>query len=177
MLGCRIRVEEPPDHEAIGAVVEEAFGSRAEARLVEAIRVSAESIPDLSLVAELDPGIIGHVMVSYATLVDGDVQRRIAMLSPLAVKPAQQRQGVGSALVREVTARADRRGEPLVILEGSPVFYPRLGFEPADRYGIRIPLPSWAPPEAAQVLRLAAYDPAWRGQVVYPPAFEQVQQR
>ncbi|MSO78131.1 MAG: hypothetical protein EXQ79_00810 [Acidimicrobiia bacterium] len=77
---------------------------------------------------------------------------------------------MGSALVRDVTARADARGERLVVLEGSPLYYPRFGFEPSAPLGIHITLPSWAPPEAAQVLRLAKYDPSIRGRVVYPPA-------
>jgi putative acetyltransferase len=76
--------------------------------------------------------------------------------------------------VREVCALADARGEPLVILEGSPVYYGRFGFEHSVLHGIHIKLPSWAPPEAAQVLRLNTYDPAIRGQVVYPPAFHDV---
>ncbi|MEY2405696.1 MAG: putative acetyltransferase, partial [Acidimicrobiaceae bacterium] len=41
-------------------------------------------------------------------------------------------------------------------------------------HGIRIDLPSWASPEAAQVLRLRSYDPSIRGRVVYPPAFDEV---
>jgi putative acetyltransferase len=90
------------------------------------------------------------------------------------VAPELQRGGIGSALVHEVTARADGRGEPLVVLEGNPAFYGRLGFEYAVLHGIHITLPSWAPPEAAQVMRLRNYDPSIRGQVVYPPAFDDV---
>lgn len=102
------------------------------------------------------------------------MHHRIANLSPLAVAPDLQGGGIGSASVREATVRADGRGEPLVVLEGSPVFYGRLGFEHSQRYGIEIHLPSWAPPEAAQVLRLRGYDPSLRGRVVYPPAFEEL---
>jgi putative acetyltransferase len=58
------------------------------------------------------------------------------------------------------------------VLEGSPVYYGRFGFEPSADYGIHLPLPDWAPPEAAQVLRLRNYDPSIRGHVVYPPAFD-----
>jgi putative acetyltransferase len=63
----------------------------------------------------------------------------------------------------------------MVVLEGSPAYYGRLGFEHSMRYGIVIPLPEWAPPEAAQVMRLSAFDPAdpsLRGTVVYPAAFD-----
>ena len=55
------------------------------------------------------------------------------------------------------------------------MYYGRLGFEPAVKYGIEIHLPDWAPPEAAQVIRLTAFDPddpTLRGTVVYPPAFD-----
>ena len=99
------------------------------------------------------------------------------MLSPLAVAPARQRQGIGSALVRSVTALAAAAGEPLVILQGDPAFYGRLGFEPAADYGIAMPLPSWAPPEAAQVMRLPRYDDAVRGRIAHPPAFDEVADR
>ena len=172
-----IRAERPSDQPAIADVVAAAFESQAEARLVDAIRASAHFIPELSLVAEIDGQVVGHVMISHATLAGDGREHRIAMLSPLAVAPAFQGRGVGSALVREATARADARGEPLVVLEGSPRYYGRLGFEHSVKYGIEIDLPSWAPPEAAQVLRLSGYHPSLRGRVIYPPAFDAIAER
>ena len=62
--------------------------------------MTAVSAPGLSV-------IIGHVMVSHATLHGEEGERRIAMLSPLAVGPAFRRRGVGAGLVRRVTAEAD----------------------------------------------------------------------
>lgn len=172
--GLTIRAERAEDERAIAAVVEAAFGSSAEAGLVGAIRASSGFVPELSLVAELGGRIVGHVMISVASLHDDDVHRPIATLSPLAVAPEFQRRGIGSGLVQQVTDLAENRGEPLVVLEGSPTFYRPLGFEHSVPHGIHITLPSWAPPEAAQVLRLTNYDPALRGRVVYPPAFDQV---
>ena len=169
-----IRAEQPGDEPGIAAVVEAAFGSPAEARLVDLIRASSGFWPDLSLVAEDGDRLVGHVMISAATLERGGESSGIANLSPLAVAPDRQRHGIGAALVRAVTQRADERGEPLVVLEGSPDYYGRLGFEPADPLGIHMTLPDWAPPEAAQVLRLRAYDPSVQGRVVYPPAFDEV---
>lgn len=166
-----IRAERTEDVPLIAFVVAAAFGSPAEAELVAAIRASPNFVPDLSLVAEIDDEVVGHVMVSLVALEDGETHRTIASLSPLAVRPDFHRRGIGSALVRDVTGRAGARGEPLVVLEGDPAFYGRLGFEYSVPYGIHITLPSWAPPEAAQVLRLVGYDPALRGRVVYPPAF------
>jgi putative acetyltransferase len=113
-------------------------------------------------------------MISWCDLRDDerDVTHRIAMLSPLAVDPARQRDGIGSTLVRDVCARADAAGEPLVILEGSPVYYSRFGFVDARTHGITIHLPDWAPPEAGQVLPLSNHDASLRGRVVYPPPFD-----
>lgn len=169
-----IRPEQPLDHDAIADVVAAAFGSPAEAQLVKAIRASGNYVPKLSLVAEIQGHIVGYVMISFVALHGDGTQHRIANLSPLAVTPHHQRQGFGSALVLEVTRRADARGEPLVVLEGSPTFYGRLGFEHALPHGIEMALPSWAPPEAAQMLRLRNYDPSVRGRVVYPSAFDVV---
>lgn len=181
-LGITIRPETPADHDAIAAVVGRAFGSPAEPRLVEAIRASGEYLAELALVATVDGTIVGHVMISGCRLVAQTVEsgddpghdtgHDIVMLSPLAVDPDVHGRGVGSELVRSVTALADRRGEPLVVLEGDPRYYTRFGFEPAAGHGITMPIPDWAPPEAAQVLRLTNDDPALRGRVIYPPSFE-----
>ena len=166
------RPETAADYEAIASVVARAFGSPAEAALVEAIRASPNCVPAWSLVATLDGNVVGHVMASYVTLHDGDTEHRVPSLSPLAVDPDTQRQGIGGALVRALAAVVDADREPLIVLEGSPDYYSRFGFEFAVPLGITITLPDWAPPEAAQVLRLKEYDPAVRGQVVYPPAFD-----
>ena len=169
-----IRAERADDTPAVATVVEAAFGEAAEARLVEAIRSSDAYIPELSLVAEVDGRAVGHVMISTAELHGDDRVRAIANLSPLSVHPDHQRRGVGSALVREVLALADQRGEPLVVVEGDPAYYGRFGFEHSVPHGIHIHLPSWAPADAAQVVRLARHDPAYRGTVVYPPPFDAV---
>jgi putative acetyltransferase len=165
-----IRSERPADNDAITEVVGAAFKSPAEARLVELIRASEHYVPEWALVAERDGHIAGHVMVSYTPL----AARRIPMLSPLAVAPELHNQGIGGALVREVCARVDAAGEPCVILEGSPVYYSRFGFEPSAPLGVILPLPDWVPPEAGQLLRLRNYDASITGTVVYPPAFDDV---
>lgn len=166
-----IRPEQPADFAAIRAVVSKAFGQEAEADLVEAIRASAHYIADLALVAEVDQRVVGHTMISGATLETQTGSQRVVMLSPLAVAPSRQRQGIGGALVRAVCEAAERTGNGMVLLEGDPNYYSRFGFEPSFEYGIELPLPNWAPREAGQLLRLSGFDPALSGRVVYPPAF------
>jgi putative acetyltransferase len=167
-----IRAEDDGDASAISVVVARAFGSSREARLVDALRDSPNYVPAWSLVASRAARIVGHVMVTYATIVDGSTEHQVANLSPLSVVPEHQGRGIGSALVRAVTASLDAAEEGLVVLEGSPSYYARFGFEYSVPLGITMTLPEWAPAEAAQVLRLSRYDPSIRGHARYPPAFD-----
>lgn len=165
---CTVRAEDPQDAAAIASLVAAAFGSQTQVQLIDAIRRGVGYVPELALVAEVDGRVVGHVMVSSAWLQDGDRVQRVATLSPLAVLAEFQGRGIGASLVREVTRLADLRREPVVVLEGDPRLYSRFGFEPAAVAGITVDLPSWAPPEAAQMLRLRLYDPSLRGHLVFP---------
>jgi putative acetyltransferase len=170
-----IDAERSDDAPAIDSVVRRAFhASPGVADMVAAIRASPHYEPDLTLVARRAGEVVGFVMISHVDLVDDDDARHEALtLSPLAVDPDHERQGIGSALVRAVLSRADARSDlpRLVTLEGSPHFYGRLGFEFAPDHGVTFDLPDWAHPTAAQVFRLTAHDPTVRGRVAYPAAF------
>ena len=167
-----IRPEHMGDYPAIRELVVAAFGSEGEGDLVDNIRASSNFIPELALVAELDGAVVGHIMISRVDLVEGDIQRQVHSMAPVAVAPDSQGRGIGGQLVTTATAKANDLDIPLVVLEGSPAYYRRFGFEHSVPHGIRIDLPNWAPPEAAQVIRLDNYDPSIRGLVVYPPAFD-----
>lgn len=171
LRGFEIRVAMPPDFQAITAVTEEAFGSPIEAQLVRLIHGSSNFVRDLSLVAEKDGEVIGHVMLSYAELEERDSRHRVLTLSPVSVAPKAQRKGVGSTLINSALRRADERGEPMVILEGSPKYYGRLGFQDGRAFGVIFDLPDWAPPNAGQIYKLTHYDPTIKGKVHYPAAF------
>jgi GNAT superfamily N-acetyltransferase len=93
--------------------VARAFGSDAEALLVDRIRDAPEYVPEMALVAVVGGDVAGHVMISGALLRGAAGERPIVMLSPLAVDPAHRRRGIGSALVRAALAVADGRGEPI----------------------------------------------------------------
>lgn len=178
MSDVAIAPEQASDRAAVEAVVRRAFVNRPEvAAMVAAIRASPRYRPGLALVARVDQHVVGFVMLSGTDLIDHDGARReILTLTPLAVVAEFERRGIGSALVRAALSEADRRGEPLVVLEGSPRYYGRLGFEFASAHGIQLDLPDWAPPEAAQVFPLSGYDPRIRGRVEYPPAIAALSQ-
>jgi putative acetyltransferase len=163
----RIRPETDSDHAAIRSVVGAAFGSRVEPDLVEAIRASDRFVPELSLVAEVDGEIAGHILVSYVDLEPDSL--RVLQVAPLAVAPAHQRRGVGGALMRKALRLAEEQGAPLVLVEGDPRYYERFGFRRSDEAGIEAP--ANVSPQYLMVRTLSAHDPSIRGRLVYPEAF------
>ncbi len=168
-LGAAIvREERPEDFDAIAAVVEAAFGKPEEARMIDEIRRSGGYVPELSFVAELAGRVVGHTMLSYVRL-EGS-PRRLLELAPMAVHPAHQRQGIGSALAHAALAAADELGEPLVLVLGHPTYYPRFGFRRASELGL-VPPSAEIPDEAFMAVPLRTYDHTIRGRVVFPPAF------
>ncbi len=176
MEDLTIEPESPEDHAAIAALVRRAFENQPTvADMVAAIRRSRRYRPGLAFVAHSGGEPVGFVMLSGTDLVgqNGD-RREVLTLTPLAVVPDHQHRGIGGELVRIALHAAQRLGEPLVVLEGSPGYYGRLGFRFAGDHGITIDLPKWAPPEAAQVFLLRAYDPAVQGHVEYPAAIADV---
>lgn len=166
MLVTNVRQEQAMDRDAIFAVTRAAFGREAEAKMVDAIRTSDRYVPELSLIAEENGAVVGHVILSY---IDLD-ERRVLALGPISVVPERQRDGIGSMLVRESLRLADERGEPLVLLLGHPWYYPRFGFRCARELGIEPPDES-IPDEAWMGIPLRAYDPKVRGRATFPPAF------
>jgi putative acetyltransferase len=163
-----IRCESLADYAAIAEVNILAFGQENEAKLVEEIRCSQGYIPELSLVAEIDGAIVGHILFSYIDLI-GEESLQVLGLAPMAVLPQFQRQGIGSALVKAGLEKADAIKEALVIVLGHPHFYQRFGFQPSVNYKITSPFP--VPEDVFMVKPLQKYQKKYQGKVVYPPAF------
>jgi putative acetyltransferase len=170
--GLVIRPEREADFPVIADVVRAAFAGQPDevAALVERIRASDGFVPELALVAEDPSGVIAHVMLSWVG-VEGGSRPRILNLTPMSVRPDRQRAGVGTRLVRDALGRAEAGGEPAVMVEGIPGYYPRFGFEAAMPLGFTSPDPT-IPDEAFLVKRLAGYDPRLAGRIVYPAAFD-----
>ncbi len=164
-----IRPERPEEAAAIHALQEQAFGRELEARIVDDVRGTEAFIPELSLVSEEGGGLVGHVLVSWASL-EG-TERRVLLLGPIGVVPEWQGEGIGGSLVRAALAGAASLGEPVVVLEGNPAYYSRFGFVRADERGLLPPpgTPDWAFQVA--ILDEAAELP--QGRLVYPPGFPQ----
>ncbi|BAY09916.1 GNAT family N-acetyltransferase [Calothrix sp. NIES-2098] len=166
-----IRSETVQDYLAIAEVNTLAFGQENEAKLIEEIRHSKRYIPKLSLVAEVESLVVGHILFSYIDLV-GEETLQVLGLAPMAVLPNFQKQGIGSALVKAGLEIANARKEAIVIVLGHPQFYSRFGFKPSVNYEIESPFP--VPEEYFMVKPLQNYQEIYKGKVVYPRAFESI---
>ncbi len=128
-----IRAERESDLDAVRAVNVSAFETPSEADLVDALRNQAT--PVVSLVAEDDETIVGHILFSPVSL-SGHPELTIMVLAPMAVAPEFQRSGIGSALVRAGIEQCTRLGFAAIVVLGHPEYYPRFGFSSSSRFGI-----------------------------------------
>ncbi len=165
-----IRQESANDFGAIYTVVKSAFSSAEHADgneqdLVNALRTSDAYIPELTLVAEIEGKIVGHIMFTRLEIGE-DVQLALA---PLSVLPAYQRQGIGSALVREGHRKARALGYEYSVVLGSEKYYPKFGYRPAKDYGIAPPFD--VPDENFMVCKLSDYVRPVSGIIRYAKEF------
>ena len=165
-----IRQEHNKEFHSIYALVKAAFESAEHADgnepdLVNALRKSDSYIPELSLVAEIDGKIVGHIM--FTKLKIGN-QVQLA-LAPLSVLPDYQKQGIGTALIQEGYTRARALGYEYSVVLGSEKYYPRTGYLPAKDYGIFAPFD--VPDENFMACKLSENAPAVCGIVQYAKEF------
>ncbi|WP_257348709.1 GNAT family N-acetyltransferase [Pseudalkalibacillus decolorationis] len=134
-----LRTEKLKDHEDVYKLNSIAFENREdEPQLVERIRLSEEFIPELSIVAEENNEIVGHILLSEAKVINEQEEHKVIVLAPVAVKPSYQKQGIGTKLIEEGLKRCKDLGYGLILLIGHPTYYPRFGFKPARDYGLEL---------------------------------------
>ena len=167
-----IRREEPADRSAVFAVNEQAFDSDLEARLVDALRSAAR--PLLSLVAEIAEQVVGHILFTPVEVERNPARRKVMGLGPMAVLPRLQRQGIGGRLVRRGLEACRDAGVEVVVVLGHAEYYPRFGFEPADRHGLRFRSDELAPYFMVRALVPGALREL-AGEVRYRPEFDEAE--
>ncbi|WP_127124482.1 GNAT family N-acetyltransferase [Pseudoflavitalea rhizosphaerae] len=160
-----IRREEPSDIDAIDQVTKAAFASAAyssgtESFIIKALRISGQLT--VSLVAEDEGDLIGHIAISPVTVSSG--RSGWYGLGPVSVAPSKQGSGVGSGLIRAaIDALKEMHAAGCVVL-GEPSYYGRFGFSTDDRLQYL-----HAPAEYFQVLSFTGNIP--EGTVEYDDSF------
>lgn len=140
----KIRQEQESDNKAVYRLVELAFRNMEESDhrehfLVERLRKSDAFVPELSLVAESNGEIIGHILMTKVEIVSDDKAVTSLGLAPVSVLPDYQGAGIGGALIREVHKRAAGLGYGSSVLLGHKDYYPKFGYKRAIDFGIEFP--------------------------------------
>ena len=159
-----IRDERAGDEAAIAGVIERAFAltehsNGTEAQIVERLRAAGALA--ISLVAERDGAVVGHIAFSPVTV---GAARGWFGLGPVAVERGHQGEGIGAALIEAGLARLRSSGANGCVVLGDPRYYARFGFRVIG--GLTYPT---APASCFQALTLSGEPP--RGEVRYHPAF------
>ncbi|RPJ69729.1 MAG: N-acetyltransferase [Alphaproteobacteria bacterium] len=148
-----IRPETSADYLAIKEVNDLAFGQLNEGKLVEDLRKNPKFVTELSLVAEANGKIVGHILFFPIVIkLAAGKEKETISLAPLAVRPEFQKQGIGHGLIREGLKACRQLGYDSVIVFGHPEYYPKFGFRPAGTWSIKDTF--GAPAEAFMALEL-----------------------
>tara|TARA_R110002096_G_scaffold435828_1_gene663696 strand:+ start:3446 stop:3973 length:528 start_codon:yes stop_codon:yes gene_type:complete len=123
-----IRESEPRDVPLIKALYPMAFPDEDLLPLVKELLEGSSTVH--SLVAIVEGGLVGHIIFTVCE-VAGKVDK-VALLGPLAVAPAHQRQGIGSVMVKAGLTLMENAGVNHAFVLGDPAYYGRFGFEPDD---------------------------------------------
>ena len=139
-MKIKIRTEKASDHHDVFFVVKSAFetaefSDHDEHNLINRLRKSDSFVPKLSLVAEYNNKIVGHIL--FTEIAVGE--NTLVALAPLAVIPEMQGKGIGGKLILEGHKIASQLGYKGSIVMGHDKYYPRFGYRKASFYNITAP--------------------------------------
>ena len=172
-MNTTIRKEEEKDHKQIYEVNKLAFQQENESKLIEKIRKSENFIPELSIVAEIDNRIVGHILFSKIKII-GDSDYESLALAPMAVIPEFQKRGIGSELIKKGIDKAKELGFDSIIVLGHKEYYPKFGFQRASKWNIKCPFE--VPDDVFMAIELT--EKAFEGKagtVEYPDEFNEAE--
>jgi len=168
-MTLQLRHETPDDIAAIEAVTVAAFAdaphtSHTEQFIMRALRAANELT--LSIVAQEQGQIVGHVALSPVTITDGHHQQAEGWygLGPISVLPQRQGQGIGSRLMEQALSELRTMRAAGCVLLGDPAYYGRFGFQ--AHAGLQLP---GVPPN--YFMALALHGPVPEGIAHYSDAF------
>ncbi len=135
-----IRQEKLEDINEIRELVKSAFltadhSDGSEYLLIDKLRSSDGFVKELALVAVEEDTILGHIIFTHVMV----GERKGLALAPLSVLPTAQKKGVGSALITKAHEIATEMGYDFSVVLGSELYYPKFGYTPAEKYGIKAP--------------------------------------
>ncbi len=152
-----IRQETTRDHESVFNLIDKAFrtveiSDHQEPFLVERLRASEAFVPELSLVAQQEKKIVGHILLTKIRIVNDREIFESLTLAPVTVLPEFQNKGIGGQLIVEAHKRAKKMGFKSIILLGHSHYYPKFGYQLASKFGIKLPFE--APEENCMAVEL-----------------------
>ena len=134
-----IRQEVKADHTRIKEINDQAFEQEDEGSLVNKLRERDQFIPKLSLFAETDEMVVGHILFYPVKIISSTQKHTTLSLGPMAVLPEYQKKGIGGKLINEgLNLAKDLRFRSVIVI-GHPEYYPKFGFTKASYWGIKVP--------------------------------------
>ncbi len=174
-MEIKLRQENENDHKKVFQLIEKAFekeeySDHKEQFLVERLRKSEAFIPELSIVAEIDNEIVGHILLTRLEIKNNTTSFQSLALAPVSVLPEFQGKGIGAKLILYSHKIAKELGYKSIILLGHQHYYPRFGYELCKKYNIEMPFD--VPAENCMVIELVKDGlKDVSGKVIYPDAF------
>ena len=152
-----IRQENNKDYPAVFSLIKKAFNTEEDSKpqeqfLVEKLRKSKVFIPKLSLVAEIDNTVVGHILLTKIEIKNKSKTFNSLALAPVSVLPEFQNMGIGGQLITQVHKIAVELGYASIILLGHENYYPKFGYVQAHTFNIEIPFE--APKENCMAIEL-----------------------